>query len=106
MHEANEWEVFASPGEVFRFLERNHACYQIDMNTMSPLNLIEELAYIASFMKKNPKSRAYRAISDLTSLIVAASAGKTYEMFSEIVVRDSLDQIDLTLERLFQMGKE
>ena len=106
MHEANEWEVFASPGEVFRFLEKNHACYQIDMNTMPPLNLVAELAYIASFMKKNPKSRAFRAISDLTSLIVAAGAGKTYEMFSEIVIRDSLDQIDLTLERIFQMDKE
>ena len=100
MDEINEWAVFANPGEVFRFLERNHACYQIDMNTMPPLNLVEELAYIASFMKKNPKSRAYRAISDLTSLIVAASAGKTYEMFSEIVVRDSMDKFEIALDKL------
>jgi len=99
MHEANEWAVFATPGEVFRFLEKNHACYQIDMNTMPPLNLVEELAFIASLMKKNPNSRAFRAISDLTALVVAASAGKTYEMFSEIVIRDSLDKFDITYEK-------
>lgn len=100
MHEANEWAVFATPGEVFRFLEKNHACYQIDMNTMPPLNLVEELAYIASFMRKNPKSRAFRAISDLTSLIVAAAAGDTYKMFSEIVVRDSMDNFEIALDNL------
>jgi len=100
------WEIFTEPGAVFNFLNSNRVEFEIDMNTMPPLNLLEELAYIASFMKKSPKSRAYRAISDLTSLIVAAGAGKTYEMFSEIVIRDSLDQIDLTLERIFQMEKE
>jgi hypothetical protein len=99
MDETNEWAVFANPGEVFRFLERNHACYQIDMYTMPPLNLVEELAYIASLMKKNPNSRAFRAISDLTALVVAAAAGKTYEMFSEIVVRDSMDKFDITYEK-------
>jgi hypothetical protein len=100
MHETNEWAVFANPGEVFRFLELNHACFQIDMNNMPPLNLIEELVHIASFMKRNPKSRAYCAISDLTSLIVAASAGKTHEMFAEIVVRDSMKNLDRSLEGL------
>lgn len=60
MHEEKEWELFASPGEVFRFLEKNHACYQIDMNSMNPLNLIEELAYIVSFMKKIQSQKHYK----------------------------------------------
>lgn len=100
MDEFDDWQSLANPGAVFRYLQTNHACYQIDMHSMAPLNLVEELAYIASFMKKNPKSRAYRAISDLASLIVAAGAGKTYEMFSEIVIRDSLDNFETNLDRL------
>ena len=94
------WENFTEPGAVFHFLNNNRVEFEIDMNTMPPLNLVEEWAYIASFMKKNPKSRAYCAISDLTSLIVAASAGKTYEMFSEIVVRDSMDKFEIALDKL------
>jgi hypothetical protein len=103
MHEEKEWELFASPSEVFRFLEKNHACYQIDMNSMNPLNLIEELAYIASFMKKNPKSKALQAISDLTSLIVASADGKTYEMFSEILIRDSMSNFEIGVENLLHL---
>lgn len=76
------------------------------MHSMPPLDLIEELAYIAGLMRKNPNSRAFRAISDLTSLVVAASEGKTHEMFNELVVRDQMDRIDQTLELFFQTQKE
>ena len=99
MDEFDDWQSFANPGAVFRYLQKNHACYQIDMHSMPPLDLIEELAFIANLMKKNPNSRAFRAISDLTALVVAAAAGKTYEMFSEIVIRDSLDKFDITYEK-------
>jgi hypothetical protein len=101
MEEFSDWQSLAKPGAVFRYLKKNHVCYQIDMHSMAPLDLIEELAFIASLMRKNPNSRAYRAISDLTSLVVAAAAGKTYEMFSEIVVRDSLHKFEITYEKLF-----
>jgi hypothetical protein len=100
MDEFDDWQSLANPGAVFRYLQKNHACYQIDMHSMPPLDLIEELAFIASLMKKNPNSRAFRAISDLTALVVAAAAGKTYEMFSEIIVRDSMDKFDITYDRL------
>ena len=99
MDEFDDWQSLANPGAVFRYLQKNHACYQIDMHSMPPLDLIEELAFIANLMKKNPDSRAFRAISDLTALVVAAAAGKTYEMFSEIVIRDSLDKFDITYEK-------
>jgi len=99
MDEFDDWQALANPGAVFRYLQKNHSCYQIDMHSMPPLDLIDELAFIASLMKKNPNSRAFRAISDLTALIVAAAAGKTYEMFSEIVVRDSMDKFDITYEK-------
>jgi hypothetical protein len=100
MDEFDDWQSLANPGAVFRYLQRNHACYQIDMHSMPPLDLIEELAFIANLMKKNPNSRAFRAISDLTALVVAAAAGKTHEMFSEIVIRDSLNNLDVNLDRL------
>lgn len=99
MDEFDDWQSLANPGAVFRYLQKNHACYQIDMHSMPPLDLIEELAFIANLMKKNPNSRAFRAISDLTALVVAAAAGKTYEMFSEIIIRDSLDKFDITYEK-------
>ena len=99
MDEFDDWQSLANPGAVFRYLQKNHACYQIDMHSMPPLDLIEELAFIANLMKKNPNSRAFRAISDLTALVVAAAAGKTYEMFSEILIRDSLDKFDITYEK-------
>jgi hypothetical protein len=70
------------------------------MYSMPPLDLVDELAFIASLMKKNPNSQAFRAISDLTALVVAAAAGKTYEMYSEIVVRDSMDKFDVALDKL------
>ena len=106
MDEFEDWHTLANPGAVFRYLQKNHACYQIDMHSMPPLDLVEELAFIASLMKKNPNSRAFRALSDLTSLVVAASAGKTHEMFNELIVRDQMDRIDETLELLFQTEKE
>ena len=95
------WVNFVEPGEVFKFLRKNHVCYQIDMESIPPLNLIAELMHIASLMNKNSKSRSYRAISDLTSLIVAASAGSAEKMLEELVVRDQLQTLDTDLSRLF-----
>ena len=100
MDEFDDWQALANPGAVFRYLQKNHTCYQIDMYSMPPLDLVDELAFIASLMKKNPNSQAFRAISDLTALVVAAAAGKTYEMYSEIVVRDSMNKFDVALDKL------
>lgn len=95
------WVDFAQPGEVFKFLHKNHACYQIDMVSIPPLNLISELRYIASLMNKNPRSRSYRAISDLTALIVSASAGEAEKMLEELIVRDQLQILDNELGKSF-----
>jgi len=94
------WENFAEPGAVFNFLNSNRVEFEIDMGTMPPLNLVSELMHVAKLMRKNPNSRAFRAISDLTALVVAAAAGETHEMFSEIVVRDSMGKLDITLDKL------
>ncbi len=104
MDEFEDWQALARPGVVFRFLQQNHACYQIDMHSMPPLDLIEELVYIANMMKKNPNSRAYRAISDLTALVVASSMGRTHDMFTEIVIRDNLNNLDEQLEALLKQS--
>ena len=101
MKNNSPWIDFAEPGEVFKFLHKNHICYQIDMESIPPLNLIAELMHIASLMNKNPRSRSYRAISDLTSLIVAASAGNAKKMLEELVVRDQLQILDNDLSSLF-----
>ena len=94
------WEVFAEPGAVFRFLRNNRVEFEIDMATMPPLNLVSELMQIAKLMSKNPKSAAYRALSDLTALIVAAAARETHTMFSERVVRDQIQILEKELEQI------
>ena len=52
-------------------------------------------------MNKNPRSRSYRAISDLTALIVSASAGKAEKMLEELIVRDQLQILDNELGKSF-----
>lgn len=94
------WELFTKPGAVFQFLHSNRVEFRIDMATMPPLNLVTELMHVARLMKKNPKSAAYRAISDLTSLIVAAAARETHNMFAELVVRDEMLLLEKELENL------
>jgi len=94
------WEIFTEPGAVFLFLNTNRVEFEIDMATMPPLNLVSELMHVAKLMKKNPKSPAFRALSDLTALIVAASARETHLMFSELVVRDQMLLLEKELESL------
>jgi hypothetical protein len=94
------WEIFAEPGAVFHFLRENKVEFEIDMATMPPLNLVSELMHLARLMHKNPKSAAFRALSDLTALIVAASARETHLMFSELVVRDQMLLLEKELESL------
>jgi hypothetical protein len=94
------WELFAEPGAVFRFLRDNKVEFEIDMATMPPLNLVSELMHVAKLMHKNPKSAAFRALSDLTALIVAASARETHNMFAELIVRDQMYLLDKQLEQM------
>jgi len=94
------WELFAEPGAVFRFLRDNKVEFEIDMATMPPLNLVSELMHVAKLMHKNPKSAAFRALSDLTALIVAASARETHNMFAELIVRDQMHLLDKQLEQM------
>jgi hypothetical protein len=100
------WEVFTEPGAVFRFLKTNRVEFEIDMATMPPLNLVTELMHVAKLMKKNPKSPAFRALSDLTALIVAAAAHETHNMFAELVVRDQMVLLEKDLETLSKDSTE
>ena len=100
------WELFAKPGAVFGFLSHNKVEFEIDMATMPPLNLVTELMHVAKLMKKNPKSPAFRALSDLTALIVAAAAHETHNMFAELVVRDQMVLLERDLESLSKDSTE
>jgi hypothetical protein len=100
------WELFAEPGAVFRFLNNNRVEFEIDMGTMPPLNLVSELMHLAKLMRKNPKSASFRALSDLTALIVAAAEGETHNMFAELVVRDQMAVLEKELEGLSKDSTE
>jgi len=100
------WEIFTEPGAVFRFLNSNKVEFEIDMGTMPPLNLVTELMHVAKLMRRNPKSAAYRALSDLTALIVAAAADETHNMFAELVVRDQMVLLEKELEVLSKDSTE
>lgn len=100
------WEIFTEPGAIFRFLNTNRVVFEIDMATMPPLNLVTELMHVAKLMKKNPKSPAFRALSDLTALIVAAAAHETHNMFAELVVRDQMVLLERDLESLSKDSTE
>ncbi len=100
------WEIFTEPGAVFRFLNTNRVVFEIDMATMPPLNLVTELMHVAKLMKKNSKSPAFRALSDLTALIVAAAAHETHNMFAELVVRDQMVLLEKDLESLSKDSTE
>jgi hypothetical protein len=100
------WELFAKPGAVFGFLNNNRVEFEIDMATMPPLNLVTELMHVAKLMKKNPKSPAFRALSDLTALIVAAAADETHNMFAELVVRDQMMLLEKDLESFSKESNE
>jgi hypothetical protein len=100
------WEIFTEPGAVFRFLNSNKVEFEIDMGTMPPLNLVTELMHVAKLMRRNPKSAAYRALSDLTALIVAAAADETHNMFADLVVRDQMVLLEKELEVLSKDSTE
>lgn len=100
------WEIFTEPGAIFGFLSNNKVEFEIDMATMPPMNLVTELMHVAKLMKKNPKSAAFRALSDLTALIVAAAANETHNMFAELVVRDQMVLLEKDLETLSKESTE
>lgn len=90
----------AKPGEVFKFLKKNHVCYMIDMGELPPMDLIHELHVLSEKIKRKTNPDAFKEVSDLVSMLVAASVGEPLEMLHEIVVRDQSTQLSKELDEL------
>ncbi len=90
----------SKPGEVFKFLKKNHVCYDIDMGGLPPMDLIQELRILSEKIKRKTNPDAYKEVSDLVSLLVAASVGEPLQMLHEIVIRDQSALLSKELEEL------
>jgi hypothetical protein len=72
----------------------------IDMGELPPLDLIQELFILSEKIKRKTNPEAYREVSDLVSMLVAASVREPLQMLHEIVIRDQSAQLSKELDVL------
>ena len=72
----------------------------IDMGELPPLDLIQELFILSEKIKRKTNPEAYREVSDLVSMLVAASVREPLQMLREIVIRDQSAQLSKELDEL------
>ena len=72
----------------------------IDMADLPPMDLIEELTHVALKVNKKANPEVFKEISDLVSMLVAASAREPRQMLHEIVVRDQTQLLTKELDEL------
>lgn len=72
----------------------------IDMGELPPMDLIQELLILADKIKGKTNPEAYREVSDLVSMLVAASVREPLQMLHEIVIRDQSAQLTKELDKL------
>ena len=72
----------------------------IDMGELPPLDLIQELIILSEKIKRKTNPEAYREVSDLVSMLVAASVREPLQMLHEIVIRDQSAQLSKELDEL------
>ena len=70
------------------------------MGELPPMDLIQELLILSEKIKRKTNPDAFKEVSDLVSLLVAASVGEPRQMLHEIVIRD---QFALLLKELPMM---
>jgi len=95
-----QWDSFAQPGEVFKFLKSNHVCLLIDMGDLPPLDIIHELANIALKLKGKTSTKAFQELSDLVSILVASSFKEVRPMINELIIRDQLGLLENAIDEL------
>lgn len=83
----------------------------IDMGELPPLDLIHELRNIARNVKRKSSPRAFQELSDLVSILVAASVRETSSMVNELLIRELTSSLDdnlmsLLTEASFQDDEE
>ncbi len=72
----------------------------IDMGELPPLDLIQELFILSEKIKRKSNPEAYREVSDLVSMLVAASVREPLQMLHEIVIRDQSAQLSKELDEI------
>ena len=72
----------------------------IDMGELPPMDLIQELLILADKIKLKTNPDAYSEVSDLVSMLVAASVREPLQMLHEIVIRDQSAQLTKELDEL------
>jgi hypothetical protein len=60
----------------------------IDMADLPPMDLIEELTHVGLKVNRKANPEVFKEISDLVSMLVAASAREPIQMLHEIMIRD------------------
>jgi len=75
-------------------------CYMIDMADLPPMDLIDELTHVALKVNKKANPEVFKEISDLVSMLVAASAREPRQMLHEIVVRDQTQLLTKELNKI------
>ncbi len=92
--------MFAKQGNIFKFLRRHPVYFPVDMGSLPPMNLIQELTTIAKHIKQKKYSIAYENLSDITSLLAASTVGEPHLMLIELSVRDEMKEFDNLLQCL------
>jgi dihydrodipicolinate synthase/N-acetylneuraminate lyase len=72
----------------------------IDMGELPPMDLIQELLILAEKIKRKANPEAFKEVSDLVSMLVAASVREPLQMLHEIVIRDQNEQLSKELDEL------
>ncbi len=72
----------------------------IDMGELPPMDLIQELLILSQKIKRKTNPEAFKEISDLVSMLVAASVREPRQMLHEIVIRDQNEQLSKELDEL------
>ena len=64
------------------------------------MDLIQELLILSEKIKRKTNPDAFKEVSDLVSMLVAASAREPLQMLNEIVIRDQTAQLSKELNQL------
>ena len=72
----------------------------IDLGDLPPMDLIQELQILSEKIKRKTNPDAFKEVSDLVSMLVAASVGESIQMLHEIVVRDLNAQLSKELDEI------
>jgi len=72
----------------------------IDMGELPPMDLIQELLILSQKIKRKTNPDAFKEVSDLVSMLVAASVREPRQMLHEIVIRDQNEQLSKELDEL------